>query len=247
VKLKDLGALEKRLKQEPDNLGLRVQVAGLMREAGRSVEAVELYRSVALVYRDQGRTQQAIAVCRSILDIAPDDAACHGLLAMLQQRAAPPPATRASTPPPATRASTPPAVPEAARRASIEETPLPRPIPYHVADPTSQPNRIDAEDLELEDRETRPGAESPRERRDTAGLAQAARHISGLISDDDADAEVDTRQLPRLEPTDHAPPTEPMQRISDEELTGRPAGRKLARESDDELTLPHERSSADDD
>ena len=37
VKLKEL---EKRLKQEPNNLGLRVQVAGMLREAGRSVEAV---------------------------------------------------------------------------------------------------------------------------------------------------------------------------------------------------------------
>jgi hypothetical protein len=83
VKLKDL---EKRLKSEPNNLGLKVQVAGLMREAGRSLEAVELYRSVALAYRDQGRTQQAIAVCRSILDIAPEDSACQGLLAMLQQQ-----------------------------------------------------------------------------------------------------------------------------------------------------------------
>ena len=83
MKLKDA---EKRLKHEPNNLGLRVQVAGLMREAGRSLEAVELYRSVALVYRDQGRTQQAIAVCRSILEIAPEDAACQGLLSMLMQR-----------------------------------------------------------------------------------------------------------------------------------------------------------------
>ena len=80
MKLKDL---EKRLKSEPSNLGLRVQVAGMMREAGRSLEAVELYRSVALAYRDQGRTQQAIAVCKSILEIAPEDSGCQGLLAML--------------------------------------------------------------------------------------------------------------------------------------------------------------------
>src|SRR6185503_19722201 len=112
VKLKEL---EKRLKSEPDNLGLRVQVAGLMREAGRSVEAVELYRSVAIGYRDQGRTQQAIAVCRSILEIAPEDAACQGLLALLQQ-----PTTSA-----------------AQRRSSLEQTPLPAPVPYHVSYPTT--------------------------------------------------------------------------------------------------------------
>jgi hypothetical protein len=79
-KLKDL---EKRLKDEPDNLGLRVTLAGALREAGRVADAVELYRSVAIAYRDHGRSQQAIAVCRSILEIAPDDARCHGLLATL--------------------------------------------------------------------------------------------------------------------------------------------------------------------
>src|SRR3954466_8341715 len=92
--VKALKELEKRLKQEPTNLGLRVQVAGMLREAGRSIEAVELYRSVALAYRDQGRAAQAVAVCRSILEIAPDDMACQGLLAQLQGRSSstlPPP------------------------------------------------------------------------------------------------------------------------------------------------------------
>ncbi len=65
-----LRELEKRLEKEPGNLGLRVTAAGLMHEAGRTVEAVELYRSVALAYRDAGRKQQAIAVCRSILELA---------------------------------------------------------------------------------------------------------------------------------------------------------------------------------
>lgn len=97
-KLKDL---EKRLKHEPDNLGLKVTVAGLMREAGRSLEAVEIYRSVALAYRDQGRKQQAIAVCRSILEIAPDDVRCNALLSQLTgpELAAPPaPAPHPSVP-----------------------------------------------------------------------------------------------------------------------------------------------------
>jgi hypothetical protein len=78
-----LRELERRLKEEPENLGLRVVVAGALREAGRHAEAVELYRSVALAYRDQGRTQQAIAVCRSLLQIAPDDARFQALLAAL--------------------------------------------------------------------------------------------------------------------------------------------------------------------
>jgi len=128
VKLKEL---EKRLKDEPDNLGLRVQVAGLVREAGRSVEAVEHYRFVALAYRDQGRTQQAIAVCRSILEIAPEDGACQGLLAQL--------APRQTGGHPVVRASPP----------SFEDTPLPGPIPHHVLDPTSQKYKLSERDLRL--------------------------------------------------------------------------------------------------
>lgn len=80
TKLRDL---ERRLQEEPENLGLRVTAASALREVGRIDEAVELYRSVALAYRDQGRSQQAIAVCRSILEIAPDDPRCHALLATL--------------------------------------------------------------------------------------------------------------------------------------------------------------------
>jgi hypothetical protein len=240
VKLKDL---EKRLRSEPDNLGLRVQVAGLMREAGRSIEAVELYRSVALAYRDQGRAQQAIAVCRSILEIAPEDAACQGLLTMLQGRGTqsrPPP--NAFEPPPsvgpAVRAPTagtapgqaPRAIsttpvhitepvqvpsvphlrpttkpsqqePEPKRRSSLDETPLPRPVPYHVSDPTSQPHKISAR--EIEEKSSAPNVTSR-----TGGLAEAARRISGLISNEsrpgipnrpmDLAAELDTRQRPKI-------------------------------------------------
>ncbi|HTL35727.1 MAG TPA: hypothetical protein VL326_21505 [Kofleriaceae bacterium] len=252
MKLKEL---EKRLKSEPDNLGLRVQVAGLMREAGRSIEAVELYRSVALAYRDQGRTQQAIAVCRSILEIAPEDAACQGLITMLQGRGTPsrPPPAALEQPHvgPAVRAATAgtapgtqqpqqrpasavtpvhitepvqvPSMPhlrqpdsvdsssnkpaDPARRSSLDETPLPRPIPYHVSDPTSQPHKISAR--ELEEKSSAPNVTSR-----TGGLAEAARRISGLISSNkdsvvtgipgipnkemDLAAELDTRQRPKI-------------------------------------------------
>ncbi|HEX8113402.1 MAG TPA: tetratricopeptide repeat protein, partial [Kofleriaceae bacterium] len=92
TKLKEL---EQRLRSEPDNLGLRVAVAGALHEAGRRADAVELYRSVAVAYRDQGRPQQAITVCRSILELAPEDAPCQELLAaLLANQAAP----RASSP-----------------------------------------------------------------------------------------------------------------------------------------------------
>src|SRR4051812_32510058 len=99
-----LKELEKRLRDEPGNLGLRVVVAGALHETGRRDDAVELYRSVAIAYRDQGRPQQAIAVCRSILELAPDDATCKDLLAALlasqpAPRESPAPASRLSPPP----------------------------------------------------------------------------------------------------------------------------------------------------
>ncbi|MEO7730559.1 MAG: cyclic nucleotide-binding domain-containing protein [Kofleriaceae bacterium] len=132
-----LKELEKRLKDEPDNLGLRVMVAGALFEAGRRRDAAELYHSVAIAYRDQGRPQQAIVVCRSLLELAPDDAACQALLASL---------TRAPEDAAPTPRLTPPQLPpledtaeadEPPRRSSIDVTPLPAPLSYHDADPSS--------------------------------------------------------------------------------------------------------------
>ena len=279
----DLKDLEKRLKDEPENLGLRVTVAGAMREAGRQEEAVELYRSVAAAYRDQGRSQQAIAVCRSILEIAPDDIRCHALLASLvaghKGRAArdtanvygeemvlevgtPPPAEardkppsipptgRTPTPPKvvapvATRIPRPPTAPPAAARAGVsvplparntpsprssnrlDETPLPVPMPYHVADPTTKSLKKlsevdlaatpDPDDLPVsEDAKTRPGAEA--NTRSVKGIANAARRISSALSEpsEDLSAELDTRQRPRIESDEldkiaHPPPTVPVE------------------------------------
>lgn len=316
MKLKEL---EKRLRSEPDNLGLRVQVAGLMREAGRSIEAVELYRSVALAYRDQGRTQQAIAVCRSILEIAPDDAACQGLIAMLQGRGTPsrPPqsvpeqpvvasAVRAATAgtapgaqPRSPSAVTPvhitepvqvPSMPhlrqttsqpgqpdpvdsgkpsDPGRRSSLDETPLPRPVPYHVSDPTSQPHKISAR--ELEEKSSAPNVTSR-----TGGLAEAARRISGLISAKgdsvvtgvpgipnkqmDLAAELDTRQRPKIkseelkklshplpDPDETSPRSEQRfaNRIHDIETRDPLLDDDLATERVDALTPPPGRGSDD--
>ncbi|MEO8548474.1 MAG: cyclic nucleotide-binding domain-containing protein [Kofleriaceae bacterium] len=295
--------LEKRLEKEPDNLPLRVTVAGMLGDAGRRKEAVEHYRRVAVAYRAQGRVQQATAVCRSILELAPDDMAIHTLLAELSEPTTPAPAmpapgaitatgdtgtgprrrtpssieptatgvrgalepelppgpkpapkqavavsprvrpasdtvkppsvpslaepasavaptaprpgssatsraalipvvrtlgSRPPTPPPiappsplstAKRNPPPPPPPRAKpptesppRRSSFEtETPLPQPVPYHVADPTSSQNRFERESADdvtfpEEVKRTR-----PRES-DTSGLAEAARHISGLFA-----------------------------------------------------------------
>jgi hypothetical protein len=183
VKLKEL---EKRLKHEPDNLGLRVQVAGLMREAGRSTEAVELYRSVALAYRDQGRAQQAIAVCRSILEIAPDDVACTALMSTLSG--------------------------EPNRRSSQLETPLPKPIPHHIHDPTSK-----AILAHSDERDTNPDPTLPRPR-----PKRPTRPMRG--GDDDLAQSLDTRPVRRTagdQLAKIAPPstTEEIERLSEEIIT----------------------------
>ncbi len=212
--------LEKRLEKEPGNLSLRVTAAGLMCEAGRTGEAIELYRSVASAYHDQGRTQQAMAVCRSILELAPGDAACHALLQELANDTAPHEIElEAGTPPPPS---------EPMRRSSV--TPLPRPIPYHVADPTIAADRVAPDELDLptvEGAQTRPGDE---DRPGTSsGLAHAARRISGLIAcelparevdDVDLSAELETRQVPRissqeLDKISQPPPTVPVERVPD--------------------------------
>jgi hypothetical protein len=205
TKLKEL---ERRLRDEPENLGLRVMVASALHEAGRRGEAAELYRSVAIAYRDQGRPQQAILVCRRVLELAPDDGACKALLAsLLAAQAAP-----RESPLPERLAPSPggvisgasrmvPGDTEPARRSSSGDvTPLPQPLAYHDADPTSSPRLATAllpEQLALYP--------------EIAGIANAARQISASLiaasrraelaaeaRSDDLAVELDTRRMPRI-------------------------------------------------
>ena len=122
--MSELDDLQRRLAGDPTNLGLRVALGGALLSAGRIPEGIELYRSVAIAYRDQGLTPQAIAVCHAVLDIAPTDAMSLGLLAALGERRAAPSASRSSSP-----------------QGYPDRTPLPAPLPYHVADPTRQLRR----------------------------------------------------------------------------------------------------------
>lgn len=260
-----LRELEKRLKEEPDNLGLRVTVAGALREAGRHDEAVELYRSVAIAYRDQGRQQQAIAVCRSILEIAPDDIRCHALLAALvaghKGRASHDTAQVLA----ARTVAVEPADPVAPRRSSYDETPLPRAIPYHEADPTTKSVKKQHADSEAdlpaaEGVKTRPGSEDGT-KPEVTGMANAARRISAsLIASTDEDglydavdlaadlaAELETRQRPKIESDDllkisRPPPTAPVDRIDfDDAPTPSPVDAEARdRDTEEELTSPRE-------
>lgn len=82
-----------------------------------------------------------------------------------------------------------------------DATPLPRAVPFHVAEPTTASiRRLVAEPSELaDDADTRPGNEDgvlP----EVAGLASAARRISaelGVVDDDDP---IITKRSPRLDP-----------------------------------------------
>jgi CRP-like cAMP-binding protein len=76
--------LERRLRDDPDNLALRLTLAAALYDAGQADEAVELYRSVAAAYQDQGRVAQAVEVCRSLLALAPDDATTAAMLSALE-------------------------------------------------------------------------------------------------------------------------------------------------------------------
>ncbi len=314
-----LRELEQRLEREPDNLPLRVTVAGKLREADRADAAVEHYRKVAIAYRSQGRAQQALAVCKSILELAPDDIAIHALVKDLESRmpampvmpampaqfeedgvdvefsevgdAPRDPVLEALAPqldpdtesddatspidikrpivkivpsPAGTRGAAPRAMsPSLAVRKSgtfETETPLPNPLPYHIADPTSAKLLVPIEDLD-ENIETRPGPNArPPSEPGTAGLAQAARRISGMITSSapalDLAQALETRQHVRLSALEidrvsRPPPTVPVEHVDldddDDAPTPipdwagnvtRPGGRAS---EDEDLTMPLEK------
>lgn len=85
---RQLKELERRLRDEPDNLALRLQLAAALLDAGRADEAIELYRSVAESYRAQQRFAQAIGVCQSLLALAPDDPPTLAMLEALESQQA---------------------------------------------------------------------------------------------------------------------------------------------------------------
>jgi CRP-like cAMP-binding protein len=84
-RLKELAAA---LKAEPGSIPRRLELAAALREAGRAVDAIELYRGVAAVYAEEGRLVQAMAVCKGILEIDPEHRDSLELLATLAARRA---------------------------------------------------------------------------------------------------------------------------------------------------------------
>src|SRR5262249_32998757 len=152
-----------------------------------------------------------------------DDRPCKLLLAELlaphdEPRGSPEPAFGGQNPGPGAK-----------RRSSGEPTPLPQPMPHHVADPSHQ--RISASDVTDPDADlpASEGATTGRgagEGPSVAGLAQPARPISGLFATEtarvtpfeDLAGELDTRQRPRVE-SDQVrrvalpPPTSPTDKV----------------------------------
>jgi CRP-like cAMP-binding protein len=82
-RLKELAAA---LKAEPGSIPTRLELAAALREAGRPVDAIDLYRGVAAAYAEDGRLVQAMAVCKGILDIDPEHRDTLEMLATLAQR-----------------------------------------------------------------------------------------------------------------------------------------------------------------
>lgn len=133
----------------------------------------------------------------------------------------------------------------------LDQTPLPVPLPYHVADPTtksleklSEVDVLPTPDPD-DDAKTKPGGSAAEDRRGSeSGLAQAARKISSaLIKTDDLSAELDTRERPRIESDElekiaQPPPTVPIERLDlDDAETGSPAvtlNMRARSESDEE-------------
>jgi CRP-like cAMP-binding protein len=71
------------LREDPGNLVLRLKLAFVLRELGRSDEAIDMYRNVAVAYAQSGRMVQAMAVCKGILEIDPAHSETQALLAEL--------------------------------------------------------------------------------------------------------------------------------------------------------------------
>lgn len=203
--------LEKRLAQDPDNLQLRVEVATLLSQVGRTGDAARLLRSVAFAYREGGRHDEAVAIARSILDMVSADPELHTLVAELEHRdddvtetrsggvvrdeptlvepalAVAPISERAHSASvaalitrPRIHSRPPPLRAQVARQSAhsvmSEDTPLPGALPYHIAEPTTPASSGPFGVFGV-----RP---DPSTSSKVAGLAEAARRISGLIADD---------------------------------------------------------------
>src|SRR5690349_21370346 len=80
--------LAEALKREPGSIPKRLELAAALRESGKPVEAIDLYRRVAEAYAEEGRLVQAMAVCKGILEIDSEHRDTLEMLADLANRRA---------------------------------------------------------------------------------------------------------------------------------------------------------------
>ena len=236
---RDLRELLREIERSPDNVSLRISAAAAFRHEGRLGEAVAMYKAVVQAYVAAGRFEQAKVVARSALELQPSDAELRAVVD-------PTPVIRVldNTVPvrdlpsmshlgPSIEDQTP-EPPDAPRRNSqYTPTPLPEPMPYHVAEPTrvswADMQGSDTDPLEDSLVQTDPmlSERLPRAR-STSGLSTAARKINEQLnagarglelrrassSDGAAADDASTHRIARVVADDDERATRPVERVS---------------------------------
>lgn len=243
----------REIERDSSNVSLRVSAAAALRNDGRIGEAVAMYKTVVHAYVANGRLEQAKIVARSALELAPSDTELRSVVdpsptfrvldatvplrdmpmipqagtAVAQGATAPASVHSASLP----SASVPSASVEAeprSRNSQYTPTPLPAPMPYHVAEPT-RVSWVEPHDA-VEDSlvETDPLVTTRLTRaRSNSGLSAAARQITEHLTSGN------------IAPRGKRPSS-----IGDDASTHRISRVNLALDDDDSATRPLERVEA---
>ena len=153
------------------------------------------------------------------------------------------------------------------RRSSLDETPLPRPVPHHVMDPTSQKYRLSESELHLPlsagERTPPPGNAVPTSTMDISVELDTRQRpkiptdqlkkLDEATTPGELDEAVITDRQPRLSPMPRMSPLPrdspavrltpiPIARDSADDLLTEPHNALSPRHSDEELTVPRERA-----
>ena len=209
--------LERQLKRDPTNVGLRLQLAALYRSLGREDDALGQYREIARGYRGEGRPQQALAVARSALEMAPDDTELRRLADELAREVERPGIRILSQPIPVreiepvssgtvTKTPSPrrPIIPEPgsgptpARPTPYTPTPLPPPLAYHEADPSHVRHLDSLEPPVTED--TMPESTHAELGADARRISEKMAVPTPVLEGEDLASELETRRRPKIEP-----------------------------------------------
>ena len=78
-----LKVYSQKLRQNPDDLDLRIKLAEVLRLLGRANEAIAFYSSIAWAYGVAGNLGQAITLCKIILELNPNHSETQQMLAKL--------------------------------------------------------------------------------------------------------------------------------------------------------------------